>query len=295
VGVKLALARSLGLRPKRGARQAKQTPQEDRQVRIAAREQPPACPPGWSIGPPDFVIMGAEKAGTSRWLRLLEAHPDIYHRARVSELHFFDDFADRWPSAADVDRYFRFFPRPPGGLAGEKTPMYMTLFWAPRMLAEVAPDARILVIVRDPVERYLSGRSFAERYREQSRASGATEASFTRRAVETAFARGLYATQLGWILDAYPRRQLLVLQYERCTAEPLAEIARTFSFLGLPNHTPSDELLGQRVNPGTPDRVPIEPQRRELIARLYEPEVMRLRELVPDLDLALWPSYTHLA
>jgi hypothetical protein len=285
VGVKLAIARGLGLRPK----------QESQKARIAAFEQPPVCPPGWSIGPPDFVIMGAEKAGTSRWLRLLESHPAIYHRARVSELHFFDDFADRWPTEADFDRYRSFFPRPPGGLAGEKTPMYMTLFWAPRMLAEVAPDARVLVIVRDPVERYLSGRTFAERYREQSRTSGANDASFTRRAVETAFARGLYATQLGWILDVYPREQLLVLQYERCSAEPLAEVARTFAFLGLPNHAPGEDLLAQRVNPGTADRVPIEPQRRELIARLYEHEVLRLRELVPELDLALWPSYAHLA
>jgi hypothetical protein len=239
--------------------------------------------------------MGAEKAGTSRWLRLMEEHPDIHHLKRVGELHFFDHFADRWPTPDDIHRYHRFFPRPPGGMTGEKTPMYMTLYWAPRMLAEAAPDARIIVMLRDPVDRYLSGRTHAEQYRAEAVASGTSDEAFTRRAVETAFHRGEYATQLGWILEAFQREQVLAIQYERCSADPLGELARTFTFIGLANHTPEERLMARQVNAARIDKVPIEPQRQELIARLYEPEVRRLRELVPDLDLSLWPSFANLA
>jgi hypothetical protein len=105
----------------------------------------------------------------------------------------------------------------------------------------------------------------------------------------------MYATQLGWILDAFPREQVMAIQYERCNADPLGELARTFAFLGLPEHTPGEGLLSQQVNAARTEKVPIEPERQELIARLYRPEVERLKQLVPELDLALWPSFAHLA
>jgi hypothetical protein len=152
-----------------------------------------------------------------------------------------------------------------------------------------------MVMLRDPVERYLSGRTHAERYREESLAAGSTDESFTRRAVETAFQRGMYATQLGWILDAFPREQVMAIQYERCNDDPIGELGRTFAFLGLPPHIPAEQLLSRQVNAARIEKVPIEPERQELIARLYQPEVERLKQLVPELDLALWPSFAHLA
>jgi hypothetical protein len=289
------LARSLRLRPQRDAATSDEASAARQRARRQAREQPPECPEGWQIGPPDFVIMGAEKAGTSRWLRLMQSHPDVYHEAAASELHFFDGFADRWPTADDIHRYHQYFPRPTGGVTGEKTPMYLTLFWVARMLAQAAPDARIIVLLRDPVERFLSGRAHAEQYREESLATGTTDAGFTRRAVETAFQRGLYSIQLAWILDAFPREQVLAIQYEACNADPLGQLARTFAFIGLPDHTPDDSLVGKQINPSKVERQPIEPERRELIARLYQRDVLRLREMVPDLDLGRWPNFRHLA
>jgi hypothetical protein len=55
-------------------------------------EHPP-CPEGWTTGPPDFVIFGAQKSGTTWWFRLIEQHPGVVQPANQRpELHFFDRF-----------------------------------------------------------------------------------------------------------------------------------------------------------------------------------------------------------
>ena len=259
------------------------------------RATPPECPPGWQVGPPDFVIVGAEKAGTSRWLRLLAEHPDVHLAMGMQELHFFDEIAGRWQTQVDIDTYHRFFPRPSGAITGEKTPQYMSLWWIPQMLAGAAPNARIIVLVRDPIDRYISGRTQMEKYRAISIERGLNDRAYTKRAVDTSMHRGQYALQLTWLMDAYPREQILVLQHEQCVESTLPMLARTLEFLGIAPFTPDAELLAKEVNPARTDKVPLEPERRELLVRLYRPEVRRLKELVPDLDLSLWPDFADLA
>jgi hypothetical protein len=255
----------------------------------------PECPPGWTIGPPDFVIVGAEKCGTSRWLKLVREHPDVYITKGIREIHYWDGLPEQPITPEVIDGYHRFFPRPPGGVTGEKTPQYMSLWWIPPALAKAAPDARIIMMVRDPVDRYVSGRTHVEQYRAQNVGRGMSDNAYTRRAVETSLHRGQYALQYLWLLDAFPREHVLVLQHERCISSTLEELSRTFEFIGLPPYTPPPELLDREVNPAWMEKVPLSDERREIIRRLYEPEVIRLKELVPDLDLSLWPNYAHLA
>ena len=57
--------------------------------------------------------------------------PTCTWRPGGREIHFWDAFHTRWPGPEDVERYHRMFPRPPGMKAGEKTPQYMSLWWAP--------------------------------------------------------------------------------------------------------------------------------------------------------------------
>src|SRR4051812_23061279 len=52
--------------------------------------EPPPCPDGWTVGPPDFVIVGAEKSGPSRWMRLVREHPEVHVAKGLRELHFWD-------------------------------------------------------------------------------------------------------------------------------------------------------------------------------------------------------------
>ncbi len=257
------------------------------------RPEPPECPPGWTVGPPHFVIVGAEKSGTSRWLKILREHPDVHIGRGVREIHFWDDMASRWPTQDDIDRYHRFFPRPEGGVTGEKTPQYMSLWWAPRMLAQAAPEARLIVMLRDPIDRYVSGRTQVEKYRPAPGTGG--QADYDRRAVEISMHRGQYALQLHWLLEAFPREQLLILQYEACNADPQVQLDRTFAHIGVGPWAVPEELLAREVNTAWMEKVPLEPEREALLRALYRPEVIRLKEMVPELDLSLWPSYADLA
>lgn len=257
----------------------------------------PVCPPGWTVGPPDFVILGAQKAGTTWWFRLIEHHPRVVQPAdQRPELHVFDRLTDRWPTADELAAYQRYFPRPAGSLAGEKTPEYLDSPWAVPMLAQAAPQARMIVLLRDPITRYLSGRSHAERALSRAGADPATRSlADRRRVVAEAIDKGMYATQLERVLAVHDPERVLVLQYEQCVREPRVQLARTYAFLGLEPFEPSDQEIARPRNELRGSPVAISDEHREVLRRLYRPEVRRLRELVPDIDLSLWPDYADLA
>ncbi|MEJ7753798.1 MAG: sulfotransferase [Candidatus Limnocylindrales bacterium] len=250
------------------------------------RAEPAPPPPGFVIGPPDFVGVGAQKAGTTWWFRLIEAHPGVYQSPdQRPELHFFDRFHEGWLTPADIERYHRHFPRPPGMITGEKTPEYLADHWVPRMLREAAPDCRIIVLLRDPIERYRSAHAHDDQ----------RESLSGRRAENDMFQRGFYARQLERLHGSFAPERVLVLQYERCVAEPAAQLARTYQFLDLPPHAIADEELRLPRNRTRAEKADLPAQRRSLLRDEYEPDVRALRAIVPDLDLSLWPDFAHLA
>lgn len=259
--------------------------------------EPPTCPPGWRIGPPDFVILGAQKAGTTWWFRLIETHPRVVHPAEQRpELHFFDRLFDRWPSDDELSAYQRYFPRPEGSITGEKTPEYLNAPWIVPMLAQAAPGTRVIALLRDPITRYLSGRAHADRALQRAGVDLATRGlSDRRRVVAEAIDKGMYATQLERVLEHVPPERVLALQYERCVREPREQLARTFRFLGLEPHAPTDAEIAQPRNESTGPKVTVDERHLALLRSLYRPQVERLRTLVPDLDLSLWPDFADLA
>jgi Sulfotransferase domain len=251
--------------------------------------EPPECPPGWRTGPPDFVGVGAQRAGTSWWYRAIEDHPRVARiEDQAKELHFFGRF---WQGDVPEDlaeRYHRFFPRPPDAITGEWTPRYMYDFWSLRLLAQSAPDARILVLLRDPVDRYLSGLARQIRLAEEA------EQPINLMMLADALARGLYHQQLRRVFEFFRRERVLVLQYERCVADPAGQLAATCRFLGLEPFEGLPPRATERRRPPNPKPYLDEAMRLDLIGRL-EADVARLTELCPEVDLSLWPNFRHLA
>ena len=96
--------------------------------------------------------------------------------------------------------------------------------------------------------------------------------------------------QLEWWLRHFPRERLLLLQYERCVADPQGELARTFEFLGLPDQPASAAEVGASAQEVRRSHVPLADEMRRLLADYYAADVARLAELMPDLDVALWKS-----
>jgi hypothetical protein len=242
---------------------------------------PPRCPEGFVTGAPHFIGVGVQKAGTSWWHTLLCDHPDAFELDRVpKERHFFARFSHQPFTDDDAAEYHRWFPRPEGRIAGEWTPNYMLHFWTAPLLTRAAPDAKILVLLRDPVERYRSG-LFHHLTRGLPRDA---------RLAAEGFHRGLYRDQLAWLARHVPRERILVQQYEACVADPIAELQRTYAFVGLdPEHVP--EALTRRVNAARGSKPDLDANTRAQLVELYTPQV---RGLVDDgwpVDLDLWKNF----
>jgi hypothetical protein len=222
------------------------------------------------------------KSGTSWWNRLIARHPGVsVPPNRPKELHYFDRFV-REPVTPDVlDEYCAYFPRAAGTIAGEWTPRYMLDFWVPPLLAAVAPNARILVLLRDPVERYVSGLTH-----DLSRGE-----RLTARLAASHFGRGLYATLLTSFMRHYPREQILVLQYERCRRDTHLELRRTYEFLGLDHvdFVPAD--VDRPSNRTSRAKVDLDAAMRSAVTEAYLDEVARVAAMFPEIDPELWPIF----
>ena len=254
------------------------------------RVPPPAPDPpaGWRTGPPDFVGVGAQRSGTTRWFDLIVAHPEVAEPlATRKELHYFDRFHSDPFTAGDAAAYSEYFPRPQGLRTGEWSPSYLPSPWAPAMLAAAAPYARLLVLLRDPVERYVSA---LQRHQRVALASGQP---LNAMAPLDAFTRGLYHAQLSRLLKRFPRSQVLILQYERCTAEPRSELRRTYEFLGL-RETGFLPTLDAHPN-RQPDKLELHPEVRGMLVEAYAEEVALLIADYPEIDVSLWPNFARLS
>jgi sulfotransferase family protein len=248
--------------------------------------EPPDCPAGWRTGPPDFVGVGAQRCGTSWWYRgTIRSHPDVVRVAKPGkELHYFDRFWSGDVPADYVDRYRALFPRPERAITGEWTPRYMVDFWTMRLLRGAAPDARLLIMLRDPIERLRSG---IQRERMLADDAGAP---FELAHMSEAVYRGLYYDQVVGVLELYPRERVLILQFERCRSDPIGEMRRTQEFLGLEPLTEMPEKLAQHKRPpGT--KPELSEERRDELVRRFRDDVARLAGLCPEIDLELWPNF----
>jgi len=241
---------------------------------------PPAPGPGEVVGPPDFVGVGFQKAGTSWWYELVVDHPGVYDRPDLpKERHYLTRFCVEPFGPAEIRRYHGWFPRTAGTITGEWTPDYLAYPWVAPILAEAAPDAKLLVLVRDPVDRFRSGLTFRH-------AMGAPATSAT---VADAVRQGFAARWLKRLYEYFPPSQVLVQQYERCRADPATELARTYAFLGLGPFVPDG--LRREVNVSTGSKVDLDPAAVRRLVELYRDDVAELVDLVPGLDVELWPRF----
>jgi hypothetical protein len=253
-------------------------------VRIPTTDTPgdPECPAGQAIGAPDFVGVGVQRAGTTWWFHQIAEHPQVHVvPGQPKEQHFFDRFVSKPFEDDDVQRYYTKFPKPPGSLVGEWTPRYMHDFWVPPLIVRTAPNARLLVMLRDPVERFVSG---------VAREMEVRNTRFLPLIGNDAVNRGRYHLELSRLRAAAPNGRLLVLQYERCVADPHSQYRRTLEFLGVddtafvPAGLETEVVEGGRKKPKVPANV------IDNVASELADDVARLAAEY-DIDLELWPNF----
>jgi Sulfotransferase family len=256
------------------------------------------------MSPPDFVGVGALGSGNGWWLSLLLAHPEIEPPAgKRRALHFFDRFCSREMTDADVAAYHARFPRRPGAISGEWTGRYMFDGWTPPLLKRATPEAKLLVMLSDPIERYRA--VFTQR--------AASVDEDPRLFMTDVVDRRSFGAQLARLHRFYDPGQILVLQFERCRRDPRGQYRRTLEFLGVHDTAFAPKRLGgssasrllARVLPrrvgerisGRPlverTPAPLWPDLEAALHTALDPDVAALQRLVPELDMSLWPNFAR--
>lgn len=207
----------------------------------------------------------------------------------IKETHHLTRLGWRPMFEADRESYHRYFPRREGSITGEWTPRYMTMPGVVDTMKAVAPDARILVLLRDPVERYRSG---VGQWQKRKERLGKRLNLWAGR--KDAYARSFYGFMLSRYIEAFGRDQLLILQFEKCRLDPAGEYRRTLEFLGLRNWLPDDDVLGKPVNVSRRRPSPKALDEPSDLVESLEDDVRLLMTFAPDLDLSLWRNFRHL-
>ncbi len=223
---------------------------------------------------PNFLIIGAAKAGTSWIARKLEQHPEAF----IGDSTYFFDNPEHF--AKGVEWYERCFDAGAGKRAiGEKTPSYL---WGskysaddpnvvPARVRQILPDARIIVILRNPVARAVSHFNYAIRTGHLSPLYNINKVLTAKQAPSKGariLERGLYCRQLERWMSHFPREQIRILFLERdAIARPDETLADLCRFLGIDasfQFKDADKADNQRLT------------RPELILKYYAPPVQKV-------------------
>jgi Sulfotransferase domain len=249
---------------------------------------------------PNVLIIGAQKAGTSSLYEYLTAHPAVA-RASTKEVHFFDLafargvgwYRRHFPTASQVGRQ-----RAETGLEPvvcEATPYYLFHPQVPYRVRGSLGGARLIVLLRDPVERAISHYEHSVAMgaedlplasaieREPERLSGEAErlaadpcATSLAHRYHSYLSRGVYADQLAVWLALFPRFHFLILNSHELFREPAATMARVHRFLDLPPQALADyPPYGQRDHA-------VDPALEEHLRAYFAPHNERLWSLIDE-------------
>ncbi len=239
---------------------------------------------------PDFVIIGTAKGGTTSLYYLLSQHP-LIEPAAAKELHFFDNHFGE-----GVEWYRRCFPPPKWKdgrwtITGEATPCLGDPD-VPERMAKVIPQARLIALLRNPVDRAYSmyhhrvrngheTRTFENAIEEEARLSETrheerTDHDDPRRRY---LSRGIYVDQLLRWSKFFSEEQLLVLKSEDLFERPQQTLKVVMDFLDLPEWKPEvSKLPGNKRNEGRYEEM--NPATRSRLEEYFEPHNHRLYEFL---------------
>lgn len=243
---------------------------------------------------PEFIIIGTQKGGTTSLFDYLAQHPGI-SMANRKETHFFDKNYQKGLSFYKGYFPMKFLSR--GKMTGEATPYYV--FYppaAPRIKAEL-PDIKLIVLLRDPVDRAFSSYN-TRKWHENETANSFEEAialeeerlKGEREKMEqnpdyyswnyrwySYLARGIYADQLEHYFQYFDKSNILILNSEDYFKDHLTTLKKVYEFLGVPYFEPTNlEVKNSRK------AEKINPETRLRLKEYFRPHNERLFELLGE-------------
>lgn len=191
---------------------------------------------------PDFLYVGTSKAGSTWLFNVLARHPDVF-LASNKGLYYFDAHLER-----GEDWYLDHFRGSEDYLArGEVSHSYLSSPEVPERVAALNPGMRLLVCLREPVDRAFS--DYLD-LRKNQQYDGSFEGALEQ--YPRLLDRGRYATHLRRYLDVFPREQVLVQLFDDLKADPQGYADAVFDFLGVPRLALPPSELRSRMPAGVP-------------------------------------------
>jgi hypothetical protein len=236
---------------------------------------------------PAFIIIGAQKAGTTSLFQYLKNHPSIIEPAR-KEIFFFDGGRAKGEDIfieQGLDWYRLHFPRihssHPNRCTYEATTNYLYSRIAAPRIHQILPTVKLIAILRNPVDRAISHyqhnlrkgreqRSLAEAIRADENTLASLYYSYK--------SRGLYHEQLLRYKLFLDRNQLLIVESEGLSKEPASTMRHIYTFLGL---DPSLAKIptGRRHN-ASRQKATVEPADIDFLRNYFKPHNEKLFDLI---------------
>jgi hypothetical protein len=249
---------------------------------------------------PDFIIIGAQKAGTTSLYRYLTAHPCIAP-IYVKEPHYFDIYFYKGLSwyrshfPTTLERYYARRIAKHDLMTGEASPYYLFHPRAAQRAAKTLPKVKLIALLRNPIDRAYS------QYQHQARQPGVEPLSFEdaldaeaeRLAGEeekilqdphySSFnhrhysycGRSRYIEQLPRWMNLFPQEQLMIVNSEELFADPATIVKQTLAFLNLP-----DEVNAAYKPFNEARYAPMKAETRQRLIEYFKPYNQRLYELL---------------
>jgi hypothetical protein len=236
---------------------------------------------------PDFVIVGATKSATTWLQRNLQQHSAVFMPG--TETHYFSWYFERGPAW-----YGAFFaPAAAHQIVGEKSTSYLDHPEAAQRLREALPEVRLIMQLRNPVERV-----WAHYCMDFRRGEVSGDADRHLRAGpdgERLRAGGLYFRHVSRFFELFPREQLCVTLYDDLDREPAGVLSRIRAHVGLASAAPAIEPVGDgarrrrtRSARARPARYPeLSDAIRDGLRSYYENDIRALSQLLGR-DLSSW-------
>ena len=246
---------------------------------------------------PSFLIIGAQKAGTSALFKMLAQHPQVI-APNVKEQHFFDIEATYRKGIRHYRQRFPLVPlRGPRPVTFEATPAYLYVDRCAKRIRTHLPDAPLVVVLRDPVKRAFSAWNMFRSFGQQSSQAHLRDIrSFTHavndemngklvRPEHRYLARGHYAEQLQRYFDLFDRERITIVKYPDLKNDPASVLDRVCAAVGLAPHHFNETTLQVKDNVRAYPE-PMDPEVAEKLYAYFAPQMQELQRMLgPGWDL----------
>lgn len=262
---------------------------------------------GWRVLP-DFIVIGAQRGGTTSLYNYLIKFPQVAWSYK-KEVHYFDTHYTEglgWYRAHFPTRTWiginKLFGRKL--VVGEATPYYMFHPLAAKRIAELLPNAKLIAVLRNPIDRaYSQYQQCAQAGRENLSFEDALDGEEERLKndlgkllageydhipgaykdhpykIYSYQARGRYAEQLERWYQHYPRENILILKAEEMYANPREVMERVSRFLGI-STKPAAKMKYPKHHAGSYSTM--KPETRQKLARYFQPHNKKLYALLGE-------------